>query len=286
MKLAINRPRRLFTFGCSFTDYKWATWANILAYELNCEFYNFGRSGAGNYFISNQITQANNYFSFDKNDLVVVCWTNISREDRYTEKQGWVTPGNIYSQNEYDAKFVKRWANDIHFALRDFALIDLTANYLDCTNFNFLSMCNIVNQINQWEETSSEQQNLVYKISNLYNKNLSKIAPSFYDVLWQGNIDSKWQKDWSTVHKNYSDGHPTPLEHLEYLQAVLDYEFSSKTIASIKKLQENWVSYIRNCYRNSKKSHGLHDFPQTVENDLRQKFKLTKGRPIPCEIWN
>lgn len=286
MKLAINRPRRLFTFGCSFTDYKWATWANILAYELNCEFYNFGRSGAGNYFISNQITQANNYFSFDKNDLVVVCWTNISREDRYTEKQGWVTPGNIYSQNEYDAKFVKRWANDIHFALRDFALIDLTANYLDCTNFNFLSMCNIVNQINQWEETSSEQQNLVYKISNLYNKNLSKIAPSFYDVLWQGNIDSKWQKDWSTVHKNYSDGHPTPLEHLEYLQAVLDYEFSNKTTDSIKKLQENWISYIQNCYRNSKKSHGLHDFPQTVENDLCQKFKLTKGRPIPCEIWN
>lgn len=286
MKLAINRPRRLFTFGCSFTDYKWATWANILAYELNCEFYNFGRSGAGNYFISNQITQANNYFSFDKNDLVVVCWTNISREDRYTEKQGWVTPGNIYSQNEYDTKFVKRWANDIHFALRDFALIDLTANYLDCTNFNFLSMCNIVNQINQWEETSSEQQNLVYKISNLYNKNLSKIAPSFYDVLWQGNIDSKWQKDWSTVHKNYSDGHPTPLEHLEYLQAVLDYEFSNKTTDSIKKLQENWISYIQNCYRNSKRSHGLHDFPQTVENDLCQKFKLTKGRPIPCEIWN
>ena len=286
MKLAINRPRRLFTFGCSFTDYKWATWANILAYELNCEFYNFGRSGAGNYFISNQITQANNYFSFDKNDLVVVCWTNISREDRYTEKQGWVTPGNIYSQNEYDAKFVKRWANDIHFALRDFALIDLTANYLDCTNFNFLSMCNIVNQINQWEETSSEQQNLVYKISNLYNKNLSKIAPSFYDVLWQGNIDSKWQKDWSTVHKNYSDGHPTPLEHLEYLQAVLDYEFSNKTTDSIKKLQENWISYIQNCYRNSKRSHGLHDFPQTVENDLCQKFKLIKGRPIPCEIWN
>ena len=286
MKLAINRPRRLFTFGCSFTDYKWATWANILAYELNCEFYNFGRSGAGNYFISNQITQANNYFSFDKNDLVVVCWTNISREDRYTEKQGWVTPGNIYSQNEYDTKFVKRWANDIHFALRDFALIDLTANYLDCTNFNFLSMCNIANQINQWEETSSEQQNLVYKISNLYNKNLSKIAPSFYDVLWQGNIDSKWQKDWSTVHKNYSDGHPTPLEHLEYLQAVLDYEFSNKTTDSIKKLQENWISYIQNCYRNSKRSHGLHDFPQTVENDLCQKFKLTKGRPIPCEIWN
>ena len=286
MKLAINRPRRLFTFGCSFTDYKWATWANILAYELNCEFYNFGRSGAGNYFITNQITQANNYFSFDKNDLVVVCWTNVSREDRYTEKQGWVTPGNIYSQNEYDAKFVKRWANDIHFALRDFALIDLTANYLDCTNFNFLSMCNIVNQINQWEETSSEQQNLVYKISNLYNKNLSKIAPSFYDVLWQGNIDTKWQRDWSTVHKNYSDGHPTPLEHLEYLQAVLDYEFSNKTTDSIKKLQENWISYIQNCYKNSKKSHGLHDFPQTVENDLRRKFKLTKGRPIPCEIWN
>lgn len=41
---------RLFTFGCSFTNYMWPTWADILAIEFD-SYRNWGRIGAGNHFI-------------------------------------------------------------------------------------------------------------------------------------------------------------------------------------------------------------------------------------------
>jgi hypothetical protein len=87
----INRPvRRVFTFGCSFTGYAWMCWPEAIAYDLNIPLYNYGRSGAGNQYIFNMLMQANNYYKFDENDLVIVSWTNVYRDDKFI-KNNWVT---------------------------------------------------------------------------------------------------------------------------------------------------------------------------------------------------
>ena len=113
MKMLITlEPKRIFTFGCSFTNYLWSTWANILGYEFReAEFYNFGKSGAGNQYIFNTLMQADAAYDFTHEDLIIVQWTNVSREDRYfhagaeilnsteTSHGAWSTPGNIYSQD-------------------------------------------------------------------------------------------------------------------------------------------------------------------------------------------
>lgn len=78
-KLYNTKPSRLFTFGCSFTERNWATWANILAYDLDCEFYNFGRRGAGNFYISNLITQADSVYNFCSDDLCLTAWEKIGK---------------------------------------------------------------------------------------------------------------------------------------------------------------------------------------------------------------
>ena len=285
MKLLNTHPKRLFTFGCSFTHYRWATWANILAYELECEFYNFGKSGAGNYFIANQITQANNLFNFNKEDLVIVCWTNISREDRWITKEGWITAGNIYNQTKYDSKFVKKYANDIHFALRDFSIIDLITQYLQSTNFHFLSMCDIKTQIYYWKNSASCYDTGLHQIENIYKKTLNNIAPSFYEILWQNNISIKHRKNQKTIHQNYTDKHPTLIEHLEYLEKTFEYKFSLKTKNAVKNLHTNWVDFIRECYHNSKHQHRLHDLPKIKQDQLMQKFLLKKENSIPKEMW-
>lgn len=286
IKLANEKPKRLFTFGCSFTDYKWATWANILAYELNCEFYNFGKSGAGNSFISNQITQANNVYNFDHDDLVVVCWTNISREDRWADKKGWITPGNIYSQRDYDKKFVRLWANDIHFALRDFSYIDLIRHYLESrTNFHFISMCDVKRHINQWEETNSHNKNDLKTISDMYSESLNFINPSFYEILWQNNINNKWRKDWDTVHPHFSDGHPTILEHLDYLQQIFDYKFCEETINSVNSLHEKWLSFVRKKYKKTRDTQGIYNFPQEWQDELHTRFRLAWSNNIDKSIY-
>lgn len=280
-------PKRLFTFGCSFTEYKWATWANILGYEFDCEFYNFGKSGAGNTFITNQVTQANNIFNFNKNDLVIINWTNISREDRWSNKKGWVTPGNIYSQQDYDTKFVKLWANDIHFALRDFANIDLTRQYLkNKTNYHFLSMCNVTKHVNQWENSVKNENKELKNIADIYKNALSEIRPSFYDVLWNGNIDYKWKKDWQEIHPHYSDGHPTIKEHFEYLTKTFDYNFSSKTITRVETLHNDWIDYIRKGYAKTKIDCGLHNMPTKWADNIRDEFILREEDQMPSNIWH
>jgi hypothetical protein len=286
-KLKHTNPQRLFTFGCSFTDYKWATWANILAFEFNCQFFNFGKSGAGNAFISNQITQANRYYNFNENDIVIACWTNISREDRWKNKKGWVTPGNIYSQQEYDAKFVRSWANDIHFALRDFSYIDLIKNYLyGKTNYHFLSMCDIKNHINQWETGHNHCNRDIDNLTNLYKDSLDSISPSFYETLWQNDIDIKWKKDWKEIHPNYSDGHPTILEHYEYLTKTFDFGFSKRTIDAVNSLHVEWKEYIKEGYKKTKRSYGLHDMPKQWVADMHNNFRLKKELPMPHQLYH
>jgi len=281
----MKRYKRFFAFGCSFTHYKWATWANILAYELDCEFFNLGKSGAGNSFIANQISQADAYFNFTQEDLVVVSWTNISREDRYRDT-GWITPGNIYSQHDYDENFVSNYANDTHFALRDFSYIHFVKNLLESkTNWHFLQMCNIVNVINQWESNRRSNSD-IKNISDLYTDSLQHIVPSFYDVLWRGNIDNKWKSDWREIHPNYSDGHPTPLEHLQYLERTIMPNISEKTKQAVYSLQEQWRDYIREGYKNTSIDCGLHDMPNNWVDKMHNLFRLREEKPIPSVLYH
>jgi len=287
IKLINKKPTRLFTFGCSFTEYKWATWANILAYEFDCEFYNFGKSGAGNSYIVNQITQANNYFKFNNDDLVIVSWTNISREDRWSTKKGWVTPGNIYSQQDYDKNFVRNWANDIHFALRDFSQIDLAKRYLDnITNYHFISMCDITKNINQWEAVANNDNTKIQDIITLYEDSLNCILPSFYNVLWNDNINKKWEKDWEEIHPHFSDGHPTILEHYQYLNQVFDFDFSERTKQAVENLHNEWVEYIRKGYKDTKRSCGLHDMPDKWTDEIYNNYRLKVEEPTPHILYH
>jgi len=288
LKLYENKPKRLFTFGCSFTDYHWATWANILAHELDVPFYNFGKSGAGNYFMANQVAQADAKFNFTKDDLVIVCWTNISREDRWTSKNGWITPGNIYTQNEYDKQFVRDWANHTHFALRDFSMIKLVDELLSHkTQHHHLQMLDLANKINQWENdevipNTREAQCLKHTFKSV----LDKLQPSFYDVLWNGDVQNKWKKDWKEIHKNFLDGHPTILEHSEYLEKTFDYDFSKKTKKVVNRTFEGFVEFVKPEFDKCKNPQGIYELNQQWQEEMIRRFLITASRPIPPEIVN
>lgn len=225
--LVSNSPSRLFTFGCSFTGHLWPTWANIVAYDLKIPLYNYGQGGAGNQFIFNMIMQADSYYQFDKNDLIMINWTNIAREDRYITGKGWVTPGNIYSQGEYSRDFVTKWADDKWYAIRDFAAIKATWELLSNRNCQFHMM-----KMSDFPAADQWQQNKLVnlsKIENLYNVYLNKIQKSFYDVLWNNDLEYKFQQERSLIHPKYQDGHPTVYEHLLYLETVFKHQFSTET---------------------------------------------------------
>lgn len=254
-------PRRLFAFGCSFTDYKWASWANILAKELAPdEFINCGKSGAGNQYIFNIIMQADALYNFTQEDLVVVQWTNVRREDRYLPQEGtehWVTPGNIYSQHHYDKKFIKKYFSDKGAYIRDLAAIKATYELLKHkTQWHFLQMCDIIQQPDQWNyesqhsHTSKDQQ--LDQLIQAYSEPLSHMKSSFYDILWNNDTDTKFAQDRKLISEVFFDGHPSPIEHFEYLKRVFDHKWKDTTCKAVQQTQNTWVRLLRDASADKK----------------------------------
>lgn len=218
---------RLFTFGCSFTRYKWPTWADLLGQEFE-SYYNFGHSGGGNLFIACSIAEANARYKFTSEDTVLVMWTNATREDRYTNN--WVLPGNIYTQSEYSEDFVKKFITIRGCYVRDLAQIHLAKNLLENSRckFHFMSMVDMDNYSQYSVEKSEEILDLLIH----YKDTINIVLPSAHKVIF--NYDW-WSRPMYENGPHRQDPHPMPLEHLEYINAVLpNYEFSEDSIRIAK----------------------------------------------------
>ena len=89
---------RVFAFGCSLTQYFYPTWADVLIHDYKSKGAtvgeNWGRSGAGNQYISTRLWEANTEYNFTKDDVILLQWSSFFREDRYHMGKGWHTPGN------------------------------------------------------------------------------------------------------------------------------------------------------------------------------------------------
>jgi len=93
------RGDRLFTFGCSFTQYHWPTWADICGQSFH--FYeNWGACGAGNFYIQSKVFECHKTHTFTPDDTVLVMFSSIPRHDVYKEGRGWDIRGNILTAME------------------------------------------------------------------------------------------------------------------------------------------------------------------------------------------
>lgn len=195
--------KRLFTFGCSFTSYNWSTWADILGKEAQ-EFQNWGLLGGGNQYIFNSVFECDQRNQFRPGDTVIVCWTNIYRDDRYIHR--WRSLGNIYTQSLYDTKWVKQNITERGCLIRDLAFVKAVKNFLDQrqVNWRFISMVPI-SQTDQYRENTVDHNQ---DVLDLYQDVIDQIGPSFWEVL-QGRPPCQF------------DAHPLPADHLYYLDQVL-----------------------------------------------------------------
>jgi len=221
-----QRLKRLFAFGCSFTQYHWPTWADILAREFDY-FENWALSGGGNQFIFNSLNECVVKNSITANDLVAVMWTNVAREDRYVNNR-WLVGGNIYTQSAYNKEFIKNFADPKGYIIRDLSLIHAAKKMLESYNvpYIFMSMMPIDN-LNQYFVSPIRD---VESIIEYYQPTISGIKPSVFETVF----DSNW-KSRPTRIKN--DLHPLPSDHLEYIDSVLkEYTVGDET--------RSWVNTV------------------------------------------
>ena len=228
----LKKYKRIFAFGCSFTSYLYPTWADIIykSMDPNVEFYNLGKSGGGNLFISHRIVEANKKYKFTENDLVVVMWSTYARIDFYKTKFGWKTPGNIYTQDELSMPTVKELEDLNWFLMRDLATIDLTTHYINslpCDTIKFMSVpfrYEHDNHSMQLEKVTTEMFDLYSNLHEQYPKSLYE----FMGRRWSGMVKYT-DPDMST------DYHPTPVDYKNYLidcgvpitQEAIDYAHES-----------------------------------------------------------
>ena len=196
---------RLFAFGCSFTNYRWSTWADALAPEFD-SFENWGQSGGGNHYIFNSVMEADQRHHFGAGDTVIVCWTTLMRDDRYVN-QRWHTLGNMYTTPIYNENYLKTHVDQRGYIIRDLALIKgakaLLENRVDVA-WHFLSLNNL-KLGTEWDSNPGEPRDVL----ELYSDVLNSILPSYQEVLYP------------TGFPNRVDPHPSPAEHLAYLDVVL-----------------------------------------------------------------
>ena len=237
---------RLFTFGCSFTQYwRWPTWADALGQETD-HFENWGVCGSGNSLIFYSLVECHQRNSIGPNDTVYIMWTNTSREDRYV-KDRWLEGGNVYwsAGSQLPMEYVQRFACERGYLIRDLTTIAAVQQLLEhwgC-RYKFFSMVPLT--------TTNKQNDLGYNpddpvgndqdVRQLYQPLLSAIEPSVYETVFR----NEWFSG-NGIPDSYDpsrrDFHPTPTEHLAYLDQIAPGLIQHE---STRQWMHNWEQQIR-----------------------------------------
>jgi len=103
----LNDVDRIFIFGCSFTNFRWPTWADMCRYSTDKPIYNFAQMGIGNVAIMHKMVEADVKYKITDRDLVITQWSTWTREDRYTDS--WSGGGCVFHNPLYGDSFCDRW---------------------------------------------------------------------------------------------------------------------------------------------------------------------------------
>lgn len=225
--LDLTKIKRLIVFGCSFTNYYWPTWADILRHELpNAEYFNFARCGGGNLFIASRLSEAEQKLKFNENDLVITMWTTLCREDRYFHGN-WCLPGNIFTQQIYNKDFVDKFAQPEGYLVRDLALMKLTIDASKSYQSNTIFLHA------QKFDSQQEKDHRNEFVSN--TKKIIKSYKSLTDTFIQGFFEKEMNQIWENGHTyqdpnhgTFQDYHPNPIRHFNYLKKI-GFNLSDKT---------------------------------------------------------
>jgi len=211
---------RIFTFGCSFTHYHWHTWADIINFDLDNEFQNWGVSGIGNVSILHKMLECDLKHKFNSNDIILVNWSSWHREDRISIGGNWMCGGNIFNNPTFDKSFIDTYWNEHNDIVKNTSAI-IMANKM--FNINFQS------HMTDFDTYKDISDNYKYLFDNLPNT-----------VIFDITNNSKFNnKTW--------DAHPDVICHLNHVSTIynsLDLTINPATVDHFNKLQEYIVTEL------------------------------------------
>lgn len=219
--------RRFFAFGCSFTNYYWPTWANIIAQDIP-EHYNYGQMAAGNTFIFHQLVEAHVRHKFTPDDLIMIMWSVPLREDRYVDRWHLLKshPTAFGRRGLADAEYYKKYCSEYGSVLRDLTNITAAIGMLENTGCQFHMMAmqpfTYVKHTGAGFDFNFHPKNDedILLLTNFFSQSLSVIKSSMYETVFNCNWSRKTRVIRPDGQTTYTDWHPLPLDHLSYLDHV------------------------------------------------------------------
>ena len=289
---ASKEYQRVFDFGCSYTNYKWLTWSDMIALSVNTDnFYKNSLSGAGLKMIYHQLRHQAQ--SITDKDLVLVCLTTMDRYDvynnyDYTEEAIAINPA--WSSN--GSVQLKRMADQAPQCGTSFRLghhgdpaINLFNMFLD--NYVYLDLILNLFQSLPCDKvliTTDEHQHDVVeycKHDGRYDQHISGYLPDnqqnlrrllfdlrteyahTIDLVNQANDYSDFWLRIQAQKPNFPplDPHPSPDEAYAFVSERILHHSDQQYLRDIMPvIQDNYDKVLEWCYRQPKPDQALQQF--------------------------
>ncbi len=202
--------KRFFAFGCSYTGYRYPTWADFVGANFE-EYYNFGRGGACNRYIMGAFLRANDVYKFNEDDLVIVMFTSANRNLVYKDTNV-VLLGDITEDHPSYSKF-----SSLDGLLNSWMSSKIIKNTLVSLNINHYLLQGVpLLWRYKWEDkwTKIFDPTLV----NFDNQRRQYMIDDFMDNLSMDSSLDEWCGPNNSEGASSTDGHPKSIVHYEYVK--------------------------------------------------------------------
>lgn len=246
--------KRFFAFGCSYTEYSWPTWADLLSFNFD-QYYNFGRAGCSNSFIKDKFIEADAKYRFNsETDYVVVMFTGFGRYSYF--KNSWRCTGDLHSylhqlkiNNKTDTPielyFDFLWSGE-QSVYKSWIAIKLIKTILTEKNIKHKLLLAIDNS--DWINVPDKYELSISSVGLINN---------FYELLDTPISVDEWLKinkyeNNEFYKRDYGrDGHPTTKMWFDYIKeyfyefVTLDIEKYAQEEHHLNKIEINETNFMR-----------------------------------------
>jgi len=256
--------KRLFTFGCSYTQYQFPTWADFLGLEFD-HYENWALAGIGCRAIAERLAECHARNNITKNDVVIIQWTTHLRNDFYTPNTidgrtgiNWKTWGSVFSEKNqklYDKKWLDRFFFEpayIMHCLNHILLAQLMLEQIGCTWFmtsigDWPLLCSDLDDITG----STEKKIKPITLENNFPELLFYTKPIWEDrkdhwltpiATTANELPNAWW--WFQEPKDkepWREQHPSPRQHVYWLNKHLRPKLS---LGNAPEVQDKWIEQL------------------------------------------
>lgn len=255
---------RIFTFGCSFTEYVWPTWSDIILYGN--EGYNMGIRGTGIESTLFRLLEVDRKYKLTDKDKVIIIFTTPIRWDLIiSENLEWCNFGQATTST------LSKYENELYtidgLIFKSIYQTKQIKDFLDKKSVKYVlgSVNGIYKNYGNYFE-SLNLNNSTHRLIRDIECEVNLDLQDFHSFLYEGNqwtITKKWE--------DINDYHPRPMQYFKWVTDVL-----LKHIDVDLKITKDDIMEIESHIDRLKKMDQCESFFNSQYVDLMNK-KITRG---------